>query len=738
MKLTIDFETRSAVDLKSCGAWLYSEDETTSIICLALKVDDQAPRIFVSQDLFWVMAQAGLQVASTLPLISKPEVEKLVAQADIIEAHNAEFETAMWLNCLTPKYGFAPLPLEKLRCSLSKASYHSLPRGLGDLCKVLNVEIQKDSEGHKLMLKLCRPKRLIRAELEPLAAEYGTDWKTLKAMQGELYERLAKGFQRFDWPYGGVGPAKPRVPWDALLHWHEDPNEILRVCQYCLTDVEAEHAASEAIADLPERELRAWQLDQRINARGLGTDPALVEGALALIEEYSSRLLDELATITNGEVQTPKQTAKYLERINANLPEEKHLANIQAATVQAALTDEEIQGEARRLLEIRKALGLSSTAKYEAMKDRASKDGRIRGSLLYHGASTGRWSGRGIQPQNLPRGKIKDVKLAVELMRDAELDMVIDMWPNPMVVASSCVRGVFVPAPGHEYTCADYSNIEGRVVAWLAGEEWKLQAFRDYDTIIGTDERGKPIRKGHDLYKLAYAKSFGIPVEAVTDDQRQIGNVEELSLGFQGGEGAFGGMAKNYGVNLPTNVIKDTIAGWRQAHPMVCALWYGLDEASILAVCHPEKAFGYRGLAYKMSRCGRFLLCKLPSGRLLHYPFPQMEPAEMPWGEVKSVVTYYGVDSTTGKWVKSKLYGGLATENATQAMARDIMLEGMFAAEAAGYPTVLTVHDELLAEHPTGFGSVDHFCELISTNPPWSAGLPIAAAGWRGDRYRKG
>ena len=865
MKLTIDFETRSAVDLKSCGAWVYSEDETTDIICLALKADDQAPRIFVNQSLFWVMAQAGLNVASQLPLIAKPEVEKLLAQADIIEAHNAEFETAMWQNCLVRKYGFAPLPLDKLRCSLAKASYHSLPRGLGDLCKVLDVEIQKDSEGHKLMLKLCRPKRLVRAELEPIAAEYGMDWKTLKALQGELYERLGKGFPRFEWPN--------RVPWDALLHWHEDPNEILRVCQYCLTDVEAEHAASEAMADLPERELRAWRLDQVINARGLGTDPALVDGALGMISEYTERLLDELATLTNGEVQTPKQTAKYLARVNAALPEEKHLQNMQAATVKAALADKEIKGEARRLLEIRKALALSSTAKYEAMKDRASADGRIRGSLLYHGASTGRWSGRGIQPQNLPRGKVKDTAVVVDLLRGGETEMVMGVWPDPMSAASSCIRGVFTPAPEKEFTCADYSNIEGRVVAWLAGEEWKVQAFRDYDTIVGKDAKGKPIRKGHDLYKLAYAKSFGIAVQDVTDEQRQIGKVEELSLGFQGGPGAFEGMAKNYGVELPAEVIKEIIAGWRQAHPMVCALWKGLDEASIMAVSHPEKAYGYRAIVYKMSRCGRYLLCKLPSGRLLHYPYPNLEPAEMPWGETKTVVTYYGVDSTTGKWAKNKLYGGLATENCftaetqvftqsgvkplisvtpedlvwdgigwvehegllyqgekevhewagvrmtpdqlvlasrwtplneldenterecldlgrgklvivgegakkpkkilteligprevydlvncgprnrftiltdkgpvivhncVQAIARDIMLEGMFAVEAAGYETVLTVHDELLTEHPVGFGSLDEFCGLISANPPWSAGLPISAAGWRGNRYRKG
>jgi DNA polymerase len=716
MKLTIDFETRSAVNLKDCGAWVYSEDRTTDILCLAVKMDDDEPCIWINPKLREKIDTFDFQ------LLSLQDLAWAVEKADIIEAHSAEFETAMWQNCFAPKHGAPALPLDKLRCSLAKASYHSLPRSLDGLCKALGLPIQKDSEGHKVMLKMCRPKRLVRAEWTAYEDMYGIPWKNLKEMQVNLYETIGLGWSHAEnWAYRNV------IDPDVLLHWHEDPQEIVAMCRYCLTDVEAEHAASSALADLPERELRAWQLDQTINARGLGTDPALIENAVAMVEDYTARLLDELATITNGEVQTPKQTAKYLDRVNALLPEDKRLANMQAATVKAALGDDSITGEARRLLEIRKALALSSTAKYEAMKARASKDGRIRGSLLYHGASTGRWSGRGIQPQNLPRGKVKDTKPAIELLRGGQIDTVEAFWPDPMAVASSCIRGVFVPGPGRGFTCADYSNIEGRVVAWLAGEEWKVESFRAYDE-----------GRGPDNYKLAYSRAFGISVEAVTSDNRQIGKVMELACGYQGGVGAFQSMAKNYGVIVEDEKAKELVSLWRQAHPMVCALWHGLDEASILAVSHPEKAFGYRDIAYKMSRCGRFLLCKLPSGRLLHYPFPKLEPAEMPWGETKTVVTYLGTDSTTGKWVKNKLYGGLATENVTQAVARDIMLDGMFEVERAGYETVLTVHDELLAEHAEGFGDLDEFCALISKNPPWAAGLPIAAAGWRGDRYRKG
>lgn len=210
------------------------------------------------------------------------------------------------------------------------------------------------------------------------------------------------------------------------------------------------------------------------------------------------------------------------------------------------------------------------------------------------------------------------------------------------------------------------------------------------------------------------------------------------NCGYQGGVGAFQSMAAVYGVKVPDDQAAELVKLWRQAHPMVVALWYSLEEAALMAVAHPGKAYSYRAIAYKLSQDGRFLLCRLPSGRLLHYPFPALEEAEMPWGETKRVVTYMATDSQTGKFVKSKGYGGLFTENCVQALSRDVMVEGMFRVEEHGYPVVLTVHDEVLSEHPVGHGSVEEFGHLLSVVPSWADGLPVAAAGWRGTRYRKG
>ena len=209
------------------------------------------------------------------------------------------------------------------------------------------------------------------------------------------------------------------------------------------------------------------------------------------------------------------------------------------------------------------------------------------------------------------------------------------------------------------------------------------------------------------------------------------------NCGYQGGVGAFQTMAGTYGVRVPDEQAQELVTRWRESHPNVVALWYGLEEAALMAVGHPGKAYKYRDTAYKMSRDGRFLLCRLPSGRLLHYAFPELREEQMPWGAMKTVVTYMGIDSTTGKYVRNKAYGGLLAENVTQAVSRDVMVDGMFRVEEAGYPVVLTVHDEVLSEHEVGFGSVDEFSTLLSVNPPWADGLPIAAAGWRGTRYRK-
>lgn len=328
--------------------------------------------------------------------------------------------------------------------------------------------------------------------------------------------------------------------------------------------------------------------------------------------------------------------------------------------------------------------------------------------------------------------------------------------PPLMEAIANCVRGCIIAPPGRKLVAADLSNIEGRVLAWLAGEQWKIKAFADFDGGIG-----------HDLYKLAYAKSFNYPVEDVTKDQRQIGKVQELMLGYEGGVGAFLTGAATYGFDVEDLGIRaygtlpewarqeahefygwtlkqkrgtfglseqafvtcDAIKRlWRQAHLQVTRFWKALLSACIAAVESPARTLTCGRL--KIRRDGDWLRIALPSGRALCYPKPRVEDDKL---------SYMGVHQYSRKWVRIKTYGGKLVENVTQAASRDVLADSMPRVEAEGYQIVLTVHDEIVTEAPDSPGfNEDHLATIMATNPPWSEGLPLAAAGFSAYRYRKG
>jgi len=309
----------------------------------------------------------------------------------------------------------------------------------------------------------------------------------------------------------------------------------------------------------------------------------------------------------------------------------------------------------------------------------------------------------------------------------AALDM---LYGSPLDVISWSLRGMLRAAPGNEFFCADFANIEGRGLAWLAGEEWKLDAFRAFDA--GT---------GPDLYLVAAAKIYGCDI-AEAKPYRQTGKVSELSLGYQGGLGAFRKMEKALGIKLGLSdeEVQQGKEGWRQGHPRITQLWYDYEEAAVKAVMSPGLVVsaGPSGRAIKFKVSGSFLFCLLPSGRALTYPYPKVKPIETPWGEMKDQVHYMTVDGTTNKWVETHTYGGKLAENVTQAICRDLLAFSITNAEAAGYPVVLHVHDEVVSEMPKGAGTLEEFEAICARTPQWAAGLPVTTAGWRGERYRKG
>jgi DNA polymerase len=430
-----------------------------------------------------------------------------------------------------------------------------------------------------------------------------------------------------------------------------------------------------------------------------------------------------------------------------------HLTDLQVETIKHAVKDPRCPQDVATILRLYSTYNAKAVSKYDTIADAVCADGRLRGMFLYHGAATGRWASRIVQLQNLFRPVIDDCDTAIEALGYRDLDWLIDLYPDtdPLKVIASCIRGMLVPGEGKVLQSLDYAAIESRVNAWLWGEEWKLKAFREFDA--GT---------GPDLYKLAYARAFRVPVEDVTKDERQIGKVMELALGYEGGVGAFVDMAATYGIDLdamasevrqvlPPDVIdsgvwmwekfghrselsRDTFIAcdgikqlWRRSHPKITAGWKALKEASILAIQNPGTVYNVaqNKLAFKVE--GRFLKMRLPSGRCLHYLDPETD------GESFS---YMGVDTETRQWKRTKSYGGRVDENGDQAISRDLLVNGLLELEAAGYPTVGSVHDEGISEIDPS-KSLEEAQALFCRAPAWAAGLPLASEGWQAKRFRK-
>jgi DNA polymerase len=597
-----------------------------------------------------------------------------VEAGGIVVAHNAAFELAIWNNVMVPRYGWPVLRPEQVRCTMAMAYAMSLPGSLDAAAAAVGLDYRKDQAGYRLMLQMCKPK--------------------------------------------------------ADGSWREDDESKQRLYAYCRQDVEVERELEKRMMQLSASEQRVWALDHTINNRGIAIDIAAVRAAIAVVEAEQKRLNADMRSMTQGAVSACTQNKALLEWVQAQGVD---IGGVAKADVLDALAGEDLPCSVREALRLRQEAAKSSTAKLKAMLECVSADGRVRNTLQYHGAGTGRWAGRKIQVQNFPRPKIKqyaveDVLHQLKTRHTSEVRDYIDLvYGSPLDVISSCLRGFITAGPGRDFISVDFANVEGRVLAWLAGEDWKLQAFREFDAGIGPD-----------LYKLGYGRSFGIAPEEVTDDQRQVGKVMELALGYQGGVGAFQTMARGYGVIVSDTRADELKIKWREAHPKIVRYWYDCDRAAISAVLHHGRKFTAgapsREVTYLVK--GSFLWCRLPSGRVLCYPYPKIVKNKFD----RDAVQYMGVDGKTKKWGEQQLYGGLAVENITQAVARDLLVMGMQRVEDAGLEVKFHVHDQVIVEleedalPTTGLKLVGKLmCEL----PDWAQDLPLAWDGWRGKVFRK-
>lgn len=664
--LHIDFESFSACELKERGLHNYATDPTTGVHCMAWAMDDGP--VFL-----WRTFETDTVVMDH------------VREGGLVYAHNAAFELAIWNNVMVPKYGWPPLKPEQCRCTMAMCYAMALPGALANAAPALGIEQRKDQAGARVMMQLAKPKEI-----------------------------LADGTSVF-W-----------TPADA-------PEKFEQLYAYCRQDVEVERAIHHRLMELSDYEQRLWQLDYKINERGVQVDVAAIDKAIGLVQAEQKRLNADMLKATGGVVGSCTEVQLLVKWIRSQGVEIKGLAKADVLDQLAG----ELPDNVRAALHLRKEAAKSSTAKLIAMKERASAGGRVRGIHQYHGASTGRWAGRGIQTQNYPRPRpgtapehIEDI--IASIMRTANKSNIsatqierdyIDMMYGPVLDAvADSLRGMLTAKPGHELIAVDFSAIEARVLAWLAGEESVLDIFRTH---------GK-------IYEHAAAGIYHVPMEKVTKDQRQIGKVSVLALGYGGGIGAFQSMARNYNVKVADHEADEIKKAWRLANPNVVEYWYALENAAKAAITEGGKhSAGAPGRECTFVKQGSFLWCKLPSGRVLCYPYPKIAERETPWGAMKEAVHFMTVNGTTNKWEETSSYGGFWAENVTQAVARDILAESLLRLSQRGGKVVMHCHDEIVLEVESGTDQVSDVERAMCELPKWAAGLPLAAEGWQAFRYRK-
>ena len=706
--LFIDFETRSALDLGVYGLWNYARHPSTEVYCLGYAFDDEDPQLWQPGDSFSM------------------RIRRHIKGSGRVVAHNAKFELAIWNSVMTKWLGSCPpLSPKQVVCTMARCYAMALPGALENAAPALGMGEVKDKEGHLLMLRMCAP-----LNKKDVLHGAGPIWLTDKP----------------EFTFMG----KKRTPEWALA----------RLGEYCKQDVTVERGIYRRTLALPTKEQRIWQVDYAINEKGVLFDLEAVAGALKIKDDTVKHLNEQMSSTTSGEVKAC--TALPALKVWAQ-DYGVFLDSLAKDKLEDLLTDQALPTAIRRALELRQEAGrATSVAKLDKARALADNYGRMHDLFQYYGASTGRWAGRDLQPHNFPRDlpKPKKVAAAIEAIRSGSREAVEALGEPALTTISKLLRAFIVAEPSKNLIGGDWSNVEGRGLAWLAGEEWKLEAFRECDANPDLP----------DMYERAYAKSFGISPEAVTDDQRQIGKVRELAFGYQGGVGAWHRMASKFGVHLTDEEVEAQKVSWRKAHPMIVQFWTALEKAAIRAVVHPgevvstadraawadaytARKFGSlppppvdRQIKFKVAKPGPFLWMLLPSGRALCYPYPKILP-----GDYGPQLTYMSVPSQDDwkssriipwpgnkrTWARLATYGGKESENATQAICRDILSEFLLRAYDKGYQTVLHVHDEPVQEGDFTEKDRKLLEEMMCLPPNWAEDFPIKAECWLAERYQK-
>lgn len=589
-------------------------------------------------------------------------IQTIKSDTVVKTAYNAQFERV----CLS-KYLKLPegeyLNPQSWYCTAVQTAELALPLSLADVGSVLGLERQKMTEGKELIKYFCVP------------------CKPTKSNGNRTRNR----------------PCHDINKWETFK-------------KYCMRDVDVERQIADKLKMYPisDEEHRLYVLDQIINDRGVLVDSELAEQAVKLNSIQTAVAVEQAYMITG--LENPNSVTQLKQWLKENGVEIESLSK----KAVKSLADE-TDGDVSEMLKLRLLMAKTSVKKYEAVIRSVCSDNRVHGMMRFCGANrTGRWSGNILQPQNLPQNHLPDLTLARDIVKDGDFEMLDMMFGNVPNVLSELIRTVLIPKPNHRFIVADFSAIEARVLAWIAGEQWRIDTFRN----------------GGDIYCASASKMFKVPVEkhGVNGELRQKGKISELACGYGGSVGAL----KNMGaveMGVQENELQGLINDWRNANPHIVRFWYEVGNAAMKAIKEKTTVpLGKLVFAYERG----ILFIRLPSGRRLSYIKPRIGTNRFGGDSI----TYMGINSAK-KWDRLETFGGKLTENIVQGTARDLLANALINAANAGYDTVFHVHDEIICEVPNGYGSVDELCKLMCIKPEWADGLPLNADGFEYEYYKK-
>ena len=637
MKVYIDVETFSSVDLKKSGVYPYFESPDFQILLVGYAVDEGPVKVFDFQN---ITALSNFYIT--------------LRKASELIAHNATFERLAFKR--------AGLDLPRWSCTMVKASFCGLPASLEEAGKALNLNVKKDTAGKALIRYFSLPCKPTKTN-------------------------------------GGRTRNKPE----------DDPEKWQAFKDYLRDDVATTRELYKALEKYKFTEQENYELDQKINDFGVGLDRDLIRNAIELDKLTTHRLSVEARKLTG--LDNPKSPAQLASWLSDQTGDD--VENLRKDTVKEMLAG--ATGDVKRALELRLQTSNTSVKKYTAALHYTCQDGRARGLFQFYGAGrTGRWAGRGIQLQNMPRNYMKTLREARELVRQGDFETVDFLYDDAQQVLKELTRTMLTPSPGNVFLVADFSAIEARVLAWLAGERWRLEVFETH---------GK-------IYEASAAAMFGVPLESIDKGSpyRQKGKIAELALGYQGGVGALKTMGGE-AMGLSEEEMGAIVKRWRRANPAISAYWRHVEDYAKEALTNPGKRITLGRLTFLYNR--EALIVALPSGRPLIYQRPKLAA-----GSFGEVIKYWGVDQTTRRFTILDTYGGKLVENIVQAVARDLLAFSLLSVDKAGFKIAMHVHDEVVVEAKSA-DALDFLLAEMVKKPSWAEGLPLAADGFACDFYQK-